>query len=200
MDPKIPPQFDGAQSDASSEMVFANEAAAIEHFKLVRKRFLDINSWELFAGIEKAEFSLRDENGKLSLLQPKVNDLITVKVPLLHNSEGGYDWVRIEKFEEEYQPGFESVFIQVRPTYNPLLGGKTTTHFLDSQATSNFLIKREGSKISAEVHARNEIPNTDDEKLMEKVRNKIVALGGMLFGSKMQWDGLTNGLLKNEDK
>ena len=60
------------------------------------------NCWELFAGTEKAEFSLRDKQGELSLDPPKVGDYFRIKVPGLHNPTGdGYDWVQVEKFEEE---------------------------------------------------------------------------------------------------
>ncbi|ROI10544.1 hypothetical protein EGI11_01190 [Chryseobacterium sp. H3056] len=200
MDPKIPHQFKGAQTDAYSEIIFDDEAAAIQHFQTVRKRFLDINSWEFFAGEEKAEFSLRDENGELSLEEPKVKQYIKIKVPVLHNSDEGYDWVQIEEVEEETTPQKESVFIKVRPSQNPQKAENDTKHFLDSDATSNFLIKREGTKVSAEVHARNETPNTDDHTLFEQIRDKIVALGGMLLGSKIQWEGFTDGLIKLNDE
>ncbi|SFI65467.1 hypothetical protein SAMN05421638_0487 [Kaistella treverensis] len=200
MDPKIPPQYKGAQTDAYSEIIFDDDAAAMQHFQTVRKRFLDVNSWEFFAGEEKAEFSLRDENGELTLEEPKVNHFIKIKVPLLHNSDDGYDWVQIEEVQEEITPEKESVFIKVRPSQNPTKPENDTKHFLDSDATSNFIIKREGTKICAEVHARNETPNTDDHTLLEKIRDKIVALGGMLLGSKIQWEGFTSGLIKYEEE
>ena len=53
--------------------------------------------------------------------------------------------------------------------------------------------------ISAQVHARNEVPNTEDKGIAEKLRNKMVAFGAMMIGSTIQWKGLTNGLIKIEE-
>ena len=75
----IPKQKEGAFSDTVSSIKFENETQAIEHFTVVRKRFLDVNSWELFAGEEKASFSLRDSNGKLILDLSVTGNFIRIK-------------------------------------------------------------------------------------------------------------------------
>ena len=200
MEEKIPPQKTGAKSDTVSEIELQTEERAIAHFDLVKRRFLDVNCWELFAGTEKAEFSLRDDKGELSLDPPRVGDYFRIKVPGLHNPTGdGYDWVQVEQFEEEHGEHSECLYIRVRPTSDPTKPEDTTAHFFDSKATSNFLIKREGNKISAEVHGRNEVPNTEDLTVIEKIRNSLVAVGGMIAGSKFQWKSLTEGLIKYEE-
>lgn len=199
MKSKIPSQEIGAESKASSTIVHDNLDSAKNHFEIVKKRFLDINSWELFAGDSKAEFSLRNQNGKLSLDHPKVGDFISIKIPLLPNKNNDhFDWVKIEVCEEESKNDYEAMYIRVRPTSDPTHETDEISHFLDSTATSNFFIKRNGLEISAEVVARNEIPNLNDKSVLGKVRNTVVAVGGMLVGSKIQWDGLTSGLIKNE--
>ncbi|MBW8362219.1 MAG: hypothetical protein K0M56_08555 [Kaistella sp.] len=199
MEEKIPQQKTGAKSDTVSDLELDNEMLAAEHFETVKKRFLDVNSWELFAGEEKAEFSLRDANGNILLGRPKIGDYFSIKVPGLHNTTGdGFDWVQVEHIEEEKQDHSESVYIRVRPTANPTKPDEKTAHFFDEKATSNFLITREGVKISAEVHGRNEVPNTEDLHLLEKIRNSLVAVGGMIAGSKFQWKSLTEGLIKYE--
>lgn len=196
---KIPEQEIGGKSDTVSEIEFPNELQAKQHFELVKKRFLDINSWELIAGKEKAEFSLRDEKENLILQKPKVGNYIRIKVPGLHNDSGdGYDWVRIEALEEEKEENTESIYIRVRPNSNPLNPTEETCHFFDSRATSNFLITREGTKISAEVHGRNEVPNINNDSILDKVRNSLVAIGGIIAGSKFQWKSFTDGLIKDE--
>lgn len=196
---KIPAQKVGAESQAISVITFENEELAKAHFETVKKRFLDINSWELFAGENKAEFSLRDEKGNLILDQPKVGNYVSIKIPLLHNpDDDGFDWVKIEVFEEEKEEHYEAVYIRVRPTSNPKSSTDEITHFLNSTATSSFFITRKLNEISAEVYARNEVPNSKDKSLTEKIRNKLVAVGGMLIGSKIQWEGLTDGLIKYE--
>ena len=196
---KMPAQEVGAESVAVSKISFDDIGLAKVHFEIVKKRFLDINSWELFAGKNKAKFTLRNEKGKLILDHPIVGNYISIEVPLLPNKdEDHFDWVKIEVYEEEKKEGYEAFYIRVRPTSNPTNPTNEITHFLDSTATSNFFIKRNGTEISAEVYARNEVPNFEDKTLSEKIRNKAVALGGMLFGSKLQWEGLTDGLIKNE--
>lgn len=197
MDEKIPEQHTGASSDTVSKKSFETTEEAVQFFEIVKKRFLDVNSWELFAGKEKAEFSLRNSNGELLLTKPAVGNYFKIKIPGLHNSTGdGYDWVKIEALEKEQKDGCESLYIRVRPTSDPTKPDNKTAHFFCDKATSNFLIKREGATVFAEVHGRNEEPNTEDLSALEKVRNFLVAVGGMIAGSKFQWKALTDGLLE----
>ena len=198
MNHQIPAQKKGAESIANSEIELSSVEDAKAHYQIVKARFLDINSWELFAGEEKAEFSLRDENGELSLEKPQVGHYISIKIPLLHNSDDeGLDWVKVEVCEEFISDEEESFYIRLRPTSKPGDSETKITHFLNDDATSNFIIKRNSSKITAEVIARNEVANFKDKTIVEKIRNKVVAVGSMLIGSKIQWEGLTNGLNKD---
>lgn len=193
----IPKQRKGATTDVSSKIKLDTEELAIEHFQTVKKRFMAMNNWELYAGEEKAEFSVRDKDGKIVLAEPKVGDYFCIKTPGLHNRTGdGFDWVQIEHIEEESEAHRECVYIRVRPCANPTKPDEHVAHFFDPEATSNFVIKREGRTVIAEVHGRNEIPNTDNVGMLEKVRNQIVALGGMLIASEVQWKGLTSGIIK----
>ena len=196
---KIPKHEIGAESKAISKIVFNKVELAKNHFEIVKKRFLDVNSWELFAGKNKAKFTLRNQEGELILNQPKVGNYITIEVPLLPNKDKDhFDWVKIEVYEEEKKEDYEAIYIRVRPTSNPTNDTNETIHFLDSKATSNFFIRRNETEISAEIYAINEVPNFEDKTILEKIRNKAVALGGMLFGSKLQWEGLTDGLIRRE--
>lgn len=200
MDEKIPKQQTGATTDVSSKIELETEELAIAHFQIVKKRFLAMNSWELYAGEEKAEFSLRDGNGEILLEEPKRGDYFCIKTPGLHNMTGdGYDWVQIEHIEEESDAHNECVYIRVRPCTNPTKPDDHVAHFFDPKATSNFLVKRIGREVIAEVHGRNEVPNNDDVGMIEKVRNNIVALGGMLIASELQWKALTSGIIKYEE-
>jgi len=199
MENKIPAQREGAESNAQSEVILDSDKEAIDHFEVVKRRFLDINNWNHIAGKEKAEFLLRDGQGNPADREPQKGDYVSIKVPLLHNdNEDGCDWIRIEEYDEEQTENGEKVFMTFRPSKNPLSKEEGTAHFLDDDATNSFLISREDKKIIAEVHARNETPNKEDEGLLEKIRNKVVAIGGMILGSKIQWESLTNGLVKYE--
>jgi len=197
----IPAQTEGGFSDTVSETEFDTAAEAVLHFQTVKKRFFDINSWELFAGQEKADFVLCDENDTLIFGLPEVQNFIKIKIPLLHNPAGdSFDWVQIEAVEEEKTADTETLYIRVRPCENPQKNDGKTAHFFKSEATSNFLIHRNGNKISAEVHGRNEIPNTEGLSVLGKVRNGIISVGGMIAGSKFQWKSLTDGLIKTDEK
>ena len=201
MENLLPLQKTGAKSDTASAISLENPEEAKLHFLKVKKRFLDINSWELFAGVEKAEFSLRDQTGNLLLEYPEVGNFIKIKLPGLHNPNGdGFDWVKIEKIEQKSDSDEDSIYICVRPTYNPTKPCEKTAHFFDEKATSNFIIKREKNTVSAEVHGRNEETNFENLSALEKVRNFLVAFGGIIAGSKFQWKSLTEGLIKKDEK
>lgn len=200
MDEKIPSQQTGAYSDTLSEVKFNTQEEAAKHFEIVKKRFLNVNGWEKIAGEEKAEFALCNSDGKVLSAEPEVGNYLRIKIPGPHNPTGeGFDWVKIEAVEKEKNTHYESIYIRVRPAENPTAPNEKTAHFFDEKATSNFLIKRQGSIIVAEVHGRNEVPNTNEElSLVEKIRNGLVAIGGIIAGSKFQWKSLTEGLIKYE--
>ena len=200
MEGKIPPQQTGGSSDTVSEISFDNTSEAVRHFETVKKRFLDINSWEFFAGEEKASFTLRDAQGNLLLDKPALGNYFKIQIPGLHNPTGdGFDWVKIEEINHDKSEHSESIFIRVRPTSDPTKPDDRTAHFFDEEATSTFIVKREGIKIFAEVHGRNEKPNTENIGIIEKIRNTLVAIGGILGGSKFQWKSLTEGLISIEN-
>lgn len=200
MNPDIPTQKEGGSSNTISKIQFDSENEAVQHFQRVKKRFLNVNSWEFFAGEAKASFSLRNANGDLLLEKPEVGNYFKIQVPGLHNPTGdGFDWVIIEEIKEEENEHAESVYVRVRPASDPTTPDNKTAHFFDEKATSNFVISREGNEISAEVYGRNEEPNTEDLTFLEKARNLLVAVGGMIAGSKFQWKSLTEGLIKNEE-
>ena len=106
---KMPAQEVGAESVAVSKISFDDIGLAKVHFETVKKRFRDINSWELFAGKNKAKFTLRSEKGELILDHPKVGNYISIEVPLLPNKdEDHFDWVKIEVYEEEKKGRLQS--------------------------------------------------------------------------------------------
>lgn len=200
MDNRIPEQVEGGFSDIVSKNTFATVNEAVFHFKCIKKRFFDINSWELFAGEEQAEFALCDENGDLILSKAEVGNYVRIKIPVLHNLIGGnYDWVKIEVIDTEETDDSEMVFVRVRPSQNPTKKNGVIAHFHKANATSCFIIKRDGKNISCEVHGRNELPNTDHLTLLQKLRNEVVSLGGAVFASKFQWKSFTDGIIEKHN-
>lgn len=197
-DINIPEQHEGAHSDTVSEITLPTDELAAEFFEGLKQRFLNINCWESYAGREKANFQLYDSTGKPVDRQPQVDDYFRIGIPGPNNEAGeGYDWVQVEEIREVNEKHKQSVYMRVRPTAAPVGESNETAHFFAEQATSNFLITRNGAKITAEVHGRNEKPNIEDVGLLDKIRNTVVAIGGILIGSKFQWKALTDGLLED---
>ena len=67
--------------------------------------------------------------------------------------------------------------------------------FFKEDATSTFIVERDGNNLRAAVHGRNELPNTKADKPLDKARNAIVGLGAMLGLSNPQWKSLVKGIL-----
>jgi len=201
MDSKIPEQIEGGFSDTVSKNSFETVSEAVFHFKCIKKRFFDVNSWELFAGEEQADFALCDEDGELILSNAEVGNYVRIKIPGLHNFLGGsFDWVKIECIDTEETAQGETVFVRVRPSENPQKKNGKIAHFHKEMATLCLIIKREGKNICCEVHGRNEMPNTDHLSLLDKLRNEVVSLGGTVFASKFQWKSFTDGIIEKRCK
>lgn len=197
---QIPDQVKGGFSDTVSQRQHQSVESASLHYQQVKNRFLAINSWELRAGKLMGEFSLCDEQGAMKATVPKVNDFIRIKVPGWHNRRGNsYDWVKIEKVEEETSEHQEMMYIRARPSHHPKDPEQLTAHFFTAESTSNFLIKRIENEVFAEVHGRNEIPNVPHLTFWEKLRNGIVGFFAIIGGSKVQWKSLTDGLLGSDE-
>ena len=106
--------------------------------------------------------------------------------------------MQIREISEEKNPDGQQISIIVKPATNPNNANPDTAHFFAEDASSTFIIRREGKKVFAEVHGRNEQPNTDTENLIDKARNIAVAAGAMLGFSKVQWKSLVDGLIDPE--
>jgi len=191
----VPPQHEGGKADIVERITVSNNLQAKRLFVKVRHRLFDISSWgDISEGIS-ASFQLADKNGNIKNGMPRAGDYIRIDIPGPGSLAGnGYDWVRIELVQEDSDAGGEIAIIKVRPSADPKKQ-EGTAHFFDSSATSSFLIKREGRHIAAEIHGRNEEPNTESKKLTDKVRNLVVSTAATIGFSKIQWQKLAKGLL-----
>jgi hypothetical protein len=88
--------------------------------------------------------------------------------------------------------------MKVRPCGNPGSGASGAAHFFRVGATSTFIIERDGAKVTAYYHGRNEVPNTATPKLADNVRNALVAAGAIVSLSEAQWSVLSKGFLSEE--
>jgi len=192
----IPQQHDGGRSDTRAEIELSEPAHARERYETARARLLDINHWGDMSGFLSASFLLTDEAGKpVRNRLPHTGDHFRIRIPAPQPLKE-YDWVRIERITEHDEPEMQMTAITVRPAPDPENDSEEVSHFFSEQATSTFEVKREGVKVSAEVHGRNELPNTEAEEAGRAVRNTIVAAGALLGLSDIQWNKLVHGLLR----
>ena len=88
--------------------------------------------------------------------------------------------------------------VETRPCGTPGSATYGTAHFFRSDATSTFIIERNGSRVTAFYHGRNELPNTATPNLSDNIRNGLVAAGAIMSLSEIQWSALSKGFLTKE--
>lgn len=193
----VPPQESGAETNTEHSVTTGNEQTATQLFELAKQRLQNVNEWEKLCGAGSASFQLTDASGKDADRPAQVNDHFKIDIPGPGTITGqGYDWARIEHIEEQTDAtGAQYLLMRVRPATNPRNETSDVAHFFSDEATSNFMVKREGNTVSAAVYGRNESPNTGAEKNVDKARNTMVALSAMAGISKIQWKNLVKGLL-----
>ncbi len=198
----IPDQQVGSKTGATSSFDLKNKFSAIKLFNTAKYRLLDVNHWYDICGRKGAEFQLTDDKGNiLDSAIPDIGNLIRIKLPAPPNAKGdGYDWVRIEKFEnlKDLSKDEDLYGFRVRPVSNPNNRSGESAHFYTNDATSTFLIYRRGSKVFAMERGRNELPNASGS-FLNKIRNFLVAIPAMLGFSKPQWKSLVEGILEHNN-
>jgi len=193
----IPGNTSGFQTNTESSVECDTTDQARKFFLSVKEKLLQIDNWHQFAGSATASFTLTDEKGEEVLRTPNEGDHFKIDIPGPGPVTGdGYDWVQIEEIKETESKDEESICIKVRPATNPLNEHKDIAHFFSDDATSFFIVKRNGTKITAGVYGRNEKPNTDAETIIDKARNATIATGATSGLAKLQWKSLVDGLLK----
>jgi hypothetical protein len=197
-DEMVPPNNKGSSLDTEFEVRATDESEAKKLFALASHRLLDVNSWDKLCGPMSAVFKLTDRNGIEINGLAKPGDHFQIDVPGPGPAAGeGFDWVRIEAMDDQRNPSAreESVTLRVRPSSSPKNKNPDTAHFFSEDATSSFRVARIGTVVRAEVHGRNETPNTETTSAVDKVRNAVVGTGASAGMSTPQWNSLVKGLL-----
>ena len=193
----IPENEGGIQTNTESSRKLTSDQEARSFFELAKQRLLDVNDWHGIAGKLTANFQLTDENGNEVNRLVRKGDHFKIDIPGPGPVTGdGYDWVRVEDVEEKQGSDIQSIAVRVRPATNPNNKREDVAHFFSDEATSCFMIKREGATITAGVYGRNKKPNTGAETLVDKARNTAIATGAITGFAKLQWKSLVNGLVK----
>lgn len=194
----VPVQKKGSFHDTEAKKNFANPEEVHEAFNTLKERFMLINNWKSYCGEGFADFKLFDSEGKMVQRYPLVGDYVRIDIPGPGTVEAkGFDWVEITDLFEEHTHGIclDFVLMTCRPSKNPQ--DKTSehiVHFYSDEATSTFGIFKGRDFIQTGIYGRNETPNMDAE-FIDKARNLLIAAGGMIGFSKIQWKTLVNGFL-----
>lgn len=192
----VPPQYSGKEIRSEAAIKLNTDAEAKIFFDTVKRRLLDVNNWNNIAGAITAQFKVIDEKGCEVNRMVKQNDHLRVNIPGPGNKEGeGYDWVHVEELKEINEPSFQSVGFRVRPCSNPFSDKSETAHFYSQDATSSFIVSRDDTQITALIIDRNLQPNTDATSLIDKVRDVVIGVSAIAGLSKIQWQGLADGLV-----
>ena len=196
----IPAQHTGDRSDIEEHLDTSTSRQAHSTFVEAARRLLNINEWKDLSGPLSAAFVLTDDAGSKLDRTPKPGDFIRINIPGPGTATGeGYDWVRIESIDDKPDPAGkqESLAMRVRPVPNPVNNEPDVAHFFDNAATSTFMIERKDLRVIASVHGRNEQPNKDVERPVDKMRNTVIANVATSGVAARQWTMLTKGILKD---
>jgi len=155
-------QTDGRQKDLSHSIATDSIEDAEDFFVDAKERLLDVNNWKRYSSPGNPEFMLTDHHGHTLKRRARKGDHIRIDSEgLEHSPGGGFSWVVIEAIEYDDYPdeSIETFAIRLRPSASPLPGNKTGPgYFFNEEATSTFVIERNGKNLYATWHGRNE-PN-----------------------------------------
>ncbi|MEO6683590.1 MAG: hypothetical protein ABIN48_12280 [Ginsengibacter sp.] len=195
----IPAQYSGDEIETKTSIEFSDEAKAIQFFEVAKERLLNVNNWHHVAGLVSGKFEVVNAAGEKLNRHVEIGDYFKIDIPGPGSSEGnGYDWVHVEEKQEISENGYNSIGFRVRPSSNPLSVKNETAHFYTNAATSTFIVTRENSTVNAIIIDRNLIPNNGSESILDSVRNVVIGLGAIKAFSKVQWQNLAEGLVKEE--
>jgi hypothetical protein len=199
----VPPkQVEGIKKDLEETTSFETIEDAEDMFVVAKKRLLHVNDWHSISESLKSRFQLTDHHGAPVSRSVHHGDLISIEIPAPATDTGeGKDWVVVEALEYDDYPdeNREVIAMRLRPVPDPRTKDESVAHFFSDKSTSTFVIERDQKKITARYHGRNEKPNIETEGIVDKIRNAAVSLGALLGFSDVQWKGLLQGLIKEEE-
>lgn len=197
----VPGQYEGQQIDTESSVECKTMEEAQSFFETAKNRLLNVNHWHEVAGTLLAHFYVTDAGGEEVNRPVQKSDYFKIDIPGPGSKSGeGYDWVQVEAVDEVNEPAIQCIAIRVRPAPNPKKTTNQVSHFYSEASTSNFIVTREGKKLTAAIYDRNVSPNKEANTPEDKVRNTVAGAGAIAFFSKIQWKNLAEGLLKKEDQ
>lgn len=197
----IPEQKEGKHNDLEHSVSFAGAEEAKDCFRRAQKRLLNPKTWHELGGTFSAEFVLVDSAGAMPKRLAQVGDMYRIDLPGPGPKSGnGYDWVRVDAIDDRSDANNEEELFALRlvPTCNPYNRNPATAHFFTASASSTFIIKREGTKVTASYHGRNETANRDTQSGIDNIRNAVMGSAALAGLSELQWTSLLHSLLSPE--
>jgi len=193
----VPANVEGKPLDIEHTVTTDSSIAALIVYNRACKRLKNPAVWKKISGALSADFALFDSIREEDERALFAGEYISIDIPGPGSKAGnGFDWVKVEKMEENIIAGAtESFGITLRAAKNPENPGEGVAHFFDGHATSTFIIQRTGQIIKANYYGRNEVPNTKEVTVIDKLRNGLVATGALAGLSNLQWEALLKGLL-----
>ena len=199
MKKEIPKQEEGSEMDVFEKTLLKDETEAKGCYALAKKRLLEVFNWDELCGFPSATFTLTDASGKTVKRAAMEGDHFKINIPGPGTTTGdGFDWVVVELIKEEQSAAGQTIIMRARPAANPLHPNPETAHFFKDKATSTFTVTREGLEVRAEVHGRNEVPNSDTSVLINNVRNVPVGWSAKIGFSYPQWKSLVTALVNQK--
>ena len=200
MEGHIPQQQEGSKMDIYAHKDFNNTAAAKACYAQAKTKLMEVYRWYEVCEVPVSTFMLTDTAGNEVKRWAQEGDYLKIDIPGPGTSTGdGYDWVKVESILEESTPDTDVISMTVRPAANPQHVDDDTAHFFQDSATSTFQVKRVGTTLHAEVHGRNEQPNTATDQVLDNVRNTLVGWSAKLGLSFPQWKSLVSGLVETKE-
>lgn len=193
----VPEQYTGKEIEAEASVELMDESQASLFYETAKERLLNVNNWHEVAGLISAKFQvISPEGGEVSRHAEK-GDYFKIDIPGPGSKEGdGFDWVIVEDMKEVNDGEIECIGFRVRPSKNPFGDKPETAHFYSHESTSTFTVTREGKTVRAWIIDRNLSPNVNPESLADKIRHSAVGSGAIGIFSKIQWQGLADGLIQ----
>jgi len=196
----VPQQHIGSQMDVRAETILSDIGKAAFFYQLAKTRLQDVNNWDKLCRTSSTIFQITSFKG-VDAENLALSNLIKIDIPGPGTSAGeGYDWVQIEKIESSDENHLDEwMGFTVRPCASPLHPQMGIAHFFSDLATSTFIVGRTGNTVWAEMHGRNEVPNSDTSTVVDGLRNAMVGWTAKIGLSFPQWKLLVDGLVRKED-
>lgn len=195
----VPENRKGKATNLQESVTTHTTHEAIKIFERACIRLKNVTFWHEVSGHLSAEFCIADNMGSIEQRTLQQDDYIRIDIPGPGTKEGdGYDWVKVVNIQEktDQQKNYRLLAVTLAASNNPVSGNNEIAHFFEEGATSTFILQLQNKTVSASYYGRNEVPNTDVERLTDKVRNALVGMAAYVGISEIHWKALLKGFLK----